>query len=140
MSTMEVQMVKRVAMLFGVVFILVGVLGLFMSDAGMSMSVDANAKPLLGLFPVNLPHYVVHILFGVWGLMAARSFAGAQTFCKVGGVIYLVLACLGVVSSTGWGLIPVGGNDVWLHALLGLVLAAVGFTAQPEPAATTSAA
>src|SRR5438477_11611216 len=89
--SMEVQMVKRIAMLFGVVFLLVGVLGLFLTPAGMQMGVDANAKPLLGLFPVNLLHNVVHIAFGVWGLLAARTFSGAQAYCKIGGVVYLLL-------------------------------------------------
>src|SRR5262249_7934836 len=98
-------MVKRIAMLFGAVFVLVGVLGLFMTDAGMRMGVDLNAKPLLGLFPVNLLHNIVHIAFGLWGLMAARSFATAQSYCKVGGIIYLILACLGLVSPTTFGFI-----------------------------------
>lgn len=31
------------------------------------------------------------------------------------------------------GPVPLGGNDVWLHALLGLALAAVGFTAREVP-------
>lgn len=124
-------MVKRIAMLFGVVFLLVGILG-FTVPGGMSMGDAANAPKLLGLFPVNVLHNVVHLLFGVWGLAAARSFAGAQLYCKAGGVIYLVLAVCGLVIPTTFGLIPIGGNDVWLHAALGLVLAGAGFTAKEE--------
>ncbi len=134
---MEVQMVKRVAMLFGVVFLLVGILG-FTVSGGMAMGADANAPKLLGLFPVNLLHNVVHLLFGVWGLAAARSYSGAQSFCKIGGIVYIVLACVGLVAPTTFGLIPIGGNDVWLHALLGVVLAGVGFAAPQEAAATAA--
>ncbi len=129
-------MVKRVAMLFGAVFILVGILG-FTVSGGMNMGAD-NPAMLLGMFPVNLLHNCVHILFGIWGLVAARSFSGAATYCKVGGIVYLVLAGLGFVQPTTFGLIPIGGNDIGLHALLGIVLAGVGFTAKSEAVAQTA--
>jgi hypothetical protein len=75
----------------------------------------------------------------VWGLAAARSFAGAQLYCKAGGVIYLLLAVCGFVIPTTFGLIPIGGNDIWLHALLGVVLVGVGFTAKEGAVATAMA-
>ena len=131
-------MVKRVAMLFGAVFILVGVLG-FVTTGGMQMGDALNPPKLLGLFPVNVVHNLVHLLFGVWGILAARSFAGAQSYCKIGGIVYLLLACLAFVTPTTFGLIPIGGNDIWLHALIGVVLAGVGFTAM-EPAGARAAA
>jgi len=126
-------MVKRVAMIFGVVFIVIGLLG-FAYPGGMSMAL-ANPGMILGIFPVNLLHNIVHILFGVWGLVAMRSFAMAKMYAQVGGVIYIVLAICGFVIPTTFGLIPIGGNDIWLHAALGLVLAGVGFTAKPAGAA-----
>jgi hypothetical protein len=130
-------MVRRVAMVFGVVFLLIGVLGLF-TPGGMKMEVQDPAM-VLGLFPVNLLHNLVHLAFGVWGLLAARSFAGAKTYATVSGVIYIVLAVMGFLIPKTFGLLPNGGNDIWLHALLGIVLAAVGFTAKDTmtaPAAT----
>jgi hypothetical protein len=132
-------MVKRVALLFGILFLLVGVLGFIMPGPGgmMDMAADPPANLLLGLFPVNFLHNLVHLLFGVWGLVASRSFAGSKTFAQVAGVIYIVLAVLGLIPamSTTFGLIPIGGNDIWLHALFGIVLAGVGFTAKEEMAA-----
>jgi hypothetical protein len=136
---MEVHMVKRIALVFGVVFLLVGVLG-FTVPGGMQMGDVTNAPKLLGLFPVNLLHNGVHLVFGLWGLVAARSFSGAVTYGKVGGIIYLVLAVLGLFAPTTFGLIPIGGNDVWLHVVIGLVLAGAGFTAKEEGAAATAAA
>ena len=121
-------MVRRVAMVFGIVFLLVGILGL-VSPGGMSMGV-ASPGMILGLFPVNLLHNIVHLLFGVWGLMASRSFAGAKMFAQVGGVIYIVLAICGWLLPDTFWLLPNGGNDIWLHALLGIVLVGVGFTAK----------
>jgi hypothetical protein len=131
-------MVKRIAMLFGVVFLLVGILG-FTLSGGMNMGDAANPPKLLGLFPVNLLHNIVHLLFGVWGVSASRTFAGAQLYARAGGVIYLVLALCGLVLPTTFGLIPIGGSDIWLHALLGVVLTGVGFAAKEALGATAIA-
>lgn len=127
-------MVRRVAMGFGIVFLLVGIWGLVI-PGGMQMGAAPAPAMLLGMFPVNVLHNVVHLLFGIWGLLAARSFAGAKTYCTVAGVIYLVLAICGFFIPTTFGLIPIGGADIWLHAVLGIVLAGAGFTARDMPAA-----
>jgi hypothetical protein len=66
-------------------------------------------------------------------VLAARTWPAAKTYCQAGGAIYILLAVLGFIAPTTFGLIPIGGNDIWLHALLGIVLAAVGFTARPVP-------
>ena len=125
--------VQRVAQIFGIVFLLVGIVGLFSG----SMSMETGL--MLGLFPVNVLHNVVHLLFGIWGIVASRSWSAAKTYCQVGGVVYLLLTVLAFVDPTMFGLAPIGGNDIWLHALLGIVLAAVGFTAKPEMAAPAPA-
>ena len=128
--------VQRVAMVFGIVFLLVAILG-FVSS-GMDMTADpATAPKLLGVFPVNAVHNGVHLAFGLWGLLAARSWAGAKNYAMIAGVLYLILAVLGFLVPDTLGLIPIGGNNIWLHALLGIVLAAVGFTAKPVAAGVT---
>ena len=119
---------QKVAMVFGAVFLLVGVLGLLLTDGGMGMEADNAAAPkLLGLFPVNLLHNLVHIAFGVWGLLAARTLAGARSYCRIGAVIYAVLVLLAFIDPTTFGLVPIGGNDIWLHALLAAGLGYFGF-------------
>jgi|SRR5688500_15642425 len=130
-------MVRRVALVFGIVLLLVGILGL-VSAGGMEMGADPAPGMLLGMFPVNLLHNIVHLLFGIWGLVASRSFAGAKLYAQVTGVIYLVLAICGLVIPTTFGLIPIGGADIGLHAVLGLVLAGIGFTAKPEAMAAAA--
>ena len=118
---------QKAAMVFGVVFLLVGLLGLFV-PGGMEMDADMQTAPrLLGLFPVNLLHNIVHLAFGVWGLVASRALGAARTFHRVGAVIYLVLVVLAFIDPTTFGLVPIGGNDIWLHALLAAGLGYFGF-------------
>ena len=119
--------IQRVAQIFGIVFILVAILGFVASRGSMEADPEMAAKAL-GLFPVNLLHNIVHLLFGVWGLAAARSIAASVSYARIGGIIYLVLAVLGYISPDGFGMVPLGGNDIWLHVLLGAALAVAGFT------------
>jgi len=122
--------VQRVAQVLGWIFLIVGVIGLYYARS-MSMGM------LLGIFPVNVLHNVAHIALGVWGIAAAKTFQGAKTFATVGGVIYLVLALIGYFVPMGFNIIPLGGNDVWLHVVLGVILVGTGFMARPvtEPVA-----
>ena len=124
------------AMVFGLVFLLVAILGM-LGEAGMSMeSSPDHAFHLFGLFPVNLLHNIVHLLFGLWGILAARSIAATRTYGRAGAAIYIVLAVLGLVRDTMFW-VPLGGNNIWLHAVLGLGLAVIGFTSStPETVAT----
>ncbi len=120
---------QSVAKLFGVVFILVGVIGFFSGSMNMSTGME------LGLFPVNIVHNLVHILIGVWGLSAARTPGGATAFCKQAGVLYLLLAILGFIPSIVDALasvVPIGGNDRFLHLALGLILMYFGFMGTRE--------
>ena len=138
-ALMEVQMVKRVALIFGLLFIVVDVFGLLVSG-GMQMGSGNTPAMLFGLFPVNLLHNLVHLAFGLWGVLAARSYNSAVAFCKLGGFADLCLAVLGLVVPTFFGLIPIGGNDVFLHTVIGVFLVWVGFTAkQGVPAAVAAA-
>jgi hypothetical protein len=123
--------VQRVAQLFGAGFLILGIVGFFASHT-------MEEAMLLGIFPVNLLHNLVHLAFGVWGLVAARSFGGARTYARITGVAYLALAVLGWIDPTGFGLVPIGGADVWLHLFIGAVLAYFGFTAREEVAAATA--
>jgi Domain of unknown function (DUF4383) len=120
-------MTQTIARVFGVVFLLVGLLGLATTPFSMEGGL------LLGLFPVNVLHNLVHLAFGVWGLLAGQTLAGAAAYCRIAGIAYLALAVVGYLAPAGFGLVPLGGHDVWLHAILGVVLAAGGFLDQTRP-------
>jgi hypothetical protein len=122
--------VQRVAQIFGVLFILAAIAGFLATGMSNMESDPATAPHAAGLFPVNVLHNIVHLVFGIWGLAASRTFGAAKSFAQIAGVLYILLAVLGFVSPNGFGFVPLGGNDVWLHAVFGLVLAGVGFTAR----------
>lgn len=129
--------VQRVAQIFGIIFILIGLLGFFV-PGGMDMNADMTTSGmLLGMFPVNLLHNVAHLLLGVWGVLASRSFGGAKSYATIAGGLYLVLAVLGFVAPTTFGLMPIGGNDIWLHLVLAVALLYFGLTSRET---TTAAA
>jgi len=122
------RFIQRVATISGVVFILVSVLGLF--AGGMpGMQMGAASVMLLGFFPVNLLHNLVHGLFGVWGVIAGRSEKASVTYALGSGVVYLLLGVLGLFTDSLLGVVPIGGYDVVLHLALAIVLAGCGFWA-----------
>lgn len=119
---------QRLAQLFGWGFVLIGLAGF--AATGGSMESDHTLAPrVFGLFPVNVTHNVVHLIFGAWGVLGARSVGGARTYLLGSGLVYLVLAALGYVVPNGLGLVPLGGNDIGLHLFLGLGLLLSGMIA-----------
>jgi len=82
---------RTMARVFGVVFLLVGVLGFVPGINQMHTTTEGEGLVvggpghgmLLGIFHVNLLHNLVHILFGVWGLVAGGSL-GDGALAQVG--------------------------------------------------------
>jgi hypothetical protein len=115
-------MAKTLAYVFGVVFVLVGLLGFV-------------PNPLVGMgaiFETDMLHNVVHILFGVILLVVAMKAAEKSAlWLKILGAVYLVLAVLGflMVPEGGalLGLVHTNHADHWLHVVLGVVLLGAGF-------------
>lgn len=122
---------QKLAGVFGVVFILLAIVG-FIAPGGMAMQPTdpATSAQALGIFPVNLLHNIVHLLFGLWALAASRNWGGSVSFFKIGGIIYAVLVVCGFLFPDGFGLVPLGGNDIWLHAVLAIAMLGIGFTAK----------
>jgi Domain of unknown function (DUF4383) len=136
--------VQTFALLFGVAFVAVGILGFIpgitthygdLSFAGH----DSGAK-LLGLFQVSILHNIVHILFGLAGFALARTWEGARTFLIGGGVIYLALFLYGIITSNGSSanFIPFNMADDVLHLGLGVSMIGIGFATGRTPVPTTN--
>jgi hypothetical protein len=117
---------KTFALVYGIVFIVVGlagfVPGLTVAHEHPDVAVTGGLGLLFGLFPVNWVHNLIHIAFGAWGLAASRSLGATRSYARSVAIIYVVLAVLGFISIgnlyTVFGLAPLYGHDIWLHLLL----------------------
>jgi len=119
---------QSTALLMGIVFIAVGVVGFIpgvTTDYGrISFAGHGSDAKVVGLFQVSILHNIVHILIGVAGLGLAKTISGARQFLIGGGVVCLALWMLGIVNGGGW--IPVNAPDDWLHLALGVGLIGLG--------------
>lgn len=137
---------RTFALILGLAFLAVGILGfvprlVVMPPDQPALRVEIAHGLLFGLFPVNAVHNAVHLLFGIWGVVVWRDFAASRTYSRSVAVIYAVLAVAGLVPglNTLFGLVPLHGHDVWLHAVIAIVSAYFGFAAveaieRPGPA------
>ena len=126
---------RTFALIVGIVYVLAGVAGfipgLSPEHDGNDLIVDAVYRDVLGLFPANILHHFVHLAVGILGLLAYRSFAAARLFSRGLAIVYAVLAVMGLIEAgnlnTTFELIPLFGNDVWLHAVTAAIAAYFGF-------------
>jgi hypothetical protein len=128
------QGIQIFALIIGIAFLAAGVLGfvpalLTPPSGAHNVAVQGFHGNLLGLFPVNWLHNVVHLGVGAWGLAAARSYRGSVSFSRGLAVIYGILAVMGLfpVLNTTFGLIPLHGHDIWLHAGTAAIAAYFGW-------------
>src|SRR4051812_20468999 len=115
---------RAYALIFGLIYAGVGIMGFIPTFLTPHMDhpalmVESNYGLLLGLFPVNTLHSIVHLLTGLVGVVASRRFIAARNYCRAIAIIFGLLTLMGLIPglNTTFGLIPLYGNDVWLHAL-----------------------
>jgi hypothetical protein len=115
---------RKFAQLIGILFLAVGSLGFIPGavsnphpNAVPGLFADGGYGVLLGLFPVNWIHNLVHLGIGIAGLSFARSMSEAIGFARGLTWFYGILAVMGVIPplSMMFGLAPLHGWDVWLH-------------------------
>ena len=97
---------------------------------------------LLGLFHVNVLHNLIHLAFGIWGIVAWRGgFGASRLYARAVAVIYALFVVMGLVPVLNYvfGLVPIHGHDVWLHLLLAAPAAYFGFAGRrPDPHVVTT--
>lgn len=119
-------MLKKIALMTGVVFLLVGILGLI-----PMLTPDGK---LLGIFLVTggLPgggENIVHILSGIAALVASQRTDWSRLFFKVIGVVYALVTVLGFLVGEGsiLGLVEANMADNFLHLFFTAAFLYLGF-------------
>jgi hypothetical protein len=106
-----------VAQFFGIVFIVVGLLGFL-------------HNPIVGkhaLFAANAAHNFLHIIVGAV-LLASAKLGNSKMTLLVLGIVYILIGVLGylMMKDKMFGLIAVNTADHYLHIVLGVFLIAGG--------------
>lgn len=125
---------------FGVVYVLVGIVGLFPAfythpPAGApTLTATGGYGYLLGLFPVNYLHDAIHIVAGLAGIVCYFRYDAARIYSRILFLAFGTLTFLGFIpaADTLGGYVPIFSGDTWLHAATSIAGAYFGFVA-PEP-------
>ncbi|APC33208.1 hypothetical protein A9R04_00080 [Nocardiopsis dassonvillei] len=130
--------IRLAALIYGIVFLLVGVLGFI---PGVTTNYDQmqfaghhSEALLLGLFQVSILHNLLHLVLGVAGVAMARTAGLARVYLIGGGLAYLVLWLYGLLvgSDDPANFVPLNNADNWLHLFLGLSMIALGIILAPS--------
>src|SRR5690349_17866564 len=110
---------KAIAFIFGIIFLVVGVLGFVpgITQDGM----------LLNLFMVNTAHNIVHILTGLAALLAASRQDYSRLFFQVLGFLYGLVTILGFALNGDLFIMQVNTADNILHLVIAVVSLYLGF-------------
>ncbi|MBR7190588.1 DUF4383 domain-containing protein [Gordonia sp. JH63] len=124
--------IQIAALAVGAVFLLVGILGFI---PGITTGYDTltfashhSEAALLGIFQVSILHNIVHLLFGVAGILMARTASSSFLYLVAGGAVYLVLWVYGLLidQHSAANFVPVNTADNWLHFVLGVGMVGLG--------------
>jgi hypothetical protein len=117
---------QTLSLVFGVVYLLVGIVGFFVTGFDDFAGNSQNER-LIGLFMINPLHNVAHILVGIAGIVLAKTLASARTYGWLLAVLYGALFIYGLIAAgESWDFLNVNAADNVLHiatALVGLVIA-----------------
>ena len=115
-------MINTVAAVFGILYLITGVVGMILMPGG---------GVLMGIFAVNTFHHIFHIVLGGLGPLAAWRKVG-RLYCQVSGGVLILLGVLGVlVPGLAVKLLAIPPADLLtdnlLHLVSGFGLAYFGF-------------
>ncbi|RZU33695.1 DUF4383 domain-containing protein [Blastococcus saxobsidens] len=116
---------QMLALAFGVIYLLVGIVGFFVTGFDDFFAHDTGETLLV--FEINGMHNVVHILIGAVGIALSRTLAGARTYGWLLAVGYGAAFVYGLIAiGETWDFLSINAADNVLHiatAIVGLVMA-----------------
>jgi hypothetical protein len=128
-------MIKTLGIVFGMAFLLGGLLGFVPGVTKDGM--------YFGTFMVNTPHNVLHVVSGTMFLLASILGARpARLWFQIFGAFYALLAAVGLVVGDAmiFGVIANNRFDAWGHAGLALAMLLIGFGVSKQSGATKQSA
>jgi hypothetical protein len=121
-------MLKILALVFGTIFILLGILGFIPAAAPNNM--------FLGIFPVDGPLSLIGIIEDSVSLLAGiiavgcglKGPAAAKRYFQILGGVFLFLAFVGFVSGDQpiLGFIPNNKEDIWFNFVFAVLFISIG--------------
>jgi hypothetical protein len=126
--------VQGAAVLVASAFLIVGIAGFI---PGLTAHLDQlhwlgrqSQAELFGVFEVSVLHNLMHLVFGLTGLLLARTFARARAYLVGSGLIYLGLWVYGLIIDLAGprNVLPLNNADIWLHFSIGVVMTVLGVT------------
>ena len=118
-------MAKNSARLFGAIFVIAGIWGFIQA-------------PILGLFAANAVSSIIHVIVGVILFVVATKPSVIVTL-KTVGVVYIIFALLGFYNGASvLGIFPTNGPADWLYIVLGIIIAAFGWSSKKGSVAAPS--
>ena len=124
--------VQLAALAVAALFLILGVAGFIpgitTGYGDMTFAGHHSGAKLVGVFQVSILHNLLHLGFGLIGLVLARRLAGARIFLAAGGAVYLALWLYGWATEddSAANFIPVNSADDFLHLGLGFGMLALG--------------
>ena len=143
-------MQRNCALALGVIFLLLGIAGFipgFTSVPGETFNsgipLDADSiyakgfNLVLGVFPSNFVHNLLHVAVGVLGIVAAST-GNAKLYNQGFAISYALIFAMGLipVAKTFFGIMPVFGNNIWLNGLTGTIAGYYGFLGKDPEVST----
>lgn len=114
-------MLRTLAILFGIVFVIAGVLGFIPSFV--------TSGKLFDIFRVNFEHNIVHLASGILAILCGLSGGFAsKVFFIIFGIVYALLALFGFMQGEGklFEMISINMADNYLHAGVAITSLLIG--------------
>lgn len=129
------------ALISGIFFLILGLLGFF---SGVVEKVDGSSLEMVGAYdngfgyifgviPTNALHSIIRLSFGIFGILASIALDSTRVYSRALAIGYGLFAVMGLFpyTNTTFGLIPIYGSDVLLHAISAAIGFYFGFIDQP---------
>jgi len=120
---------RLLALVFGTVYVVVGVLGFAVTGIGSLL----GSVGILAVFQLNPLHNLAHLLIGSLWLLSASSVDSARSAAQVFGLVYVVLSILGFLEvGAALNALALNMADNFLHLLSGGTALLIGLLVRRE--------